>query len=79
MVDFRIDIGESIRGEDVFIVQSPFEDINDHVIELSLLIQASKLASAYRITAVIPCFPYARQDKKGQVRALRFCFLKRRR
>jgi len=62
-------MGESVRDEDVFILQSGCGDINDHVIELLILIQSCKTASARRITAVIPCFPYARQDKKDKSRA----------
>jgi ribose-phosphate pyrophosphokinase len=59
---------ESVRGADVFIVQSPSVDLNDDVIELLLLIQAAKLASARRVTAVVPYFPYSRQDKKSAAR-----------
>jgi ribose-phosphate pyrophosphokinase len=59
---------ESIRGADVFIVQSGNPPVNDHLWELLTLIQAAKLASAKRITAVIPWFPYSRQDKKSRPR-----------
>jgi ribose-phosphate pyrophosphokinase len=59
---------ESIRGSDVFIVQSGNAPVNDHLIELLIMIQAAKLASAKRITAVIPWFPYSRQDKKSAPR-----------
>jgi ribose-phosphate pyrophosphokinase len=61
---------ESVRGSDLFIVQSPCgkDTLNDHVIELLIMIQAAKLASARRITAVVPYFPYARQDKKSSAR-----------
>jgi ribose-phosphate pyrophosphokinase len=59
---------ESIRGADVFFVQSPSVDLNDDVVELLLMIQAAKLASARRVTAVVPYFPYARQDKKSAAR-----------
>lgn len=59
---------ESIRGADVFIVQSPSVNLNDDVMEVLLLIQAAKLASARRITAVLPYFPYSRQDKKSAAR-----------
>jgi ribose-phosphate pyrophosphokinase len=59
---------ESIRGCDVFIVQSGNAPVNDHVVELLIMIQAAKLASAKRITAVIPWFPYSRQDKKSAPR-----------
>ena len=56
---------ESIRGADVFIVQSGSPPVNDHLIELVIMIQAAKLASAKRVTAVVPWFPYSRQDKKS--------------
>ena len=59
---------ESIRGADVFIIQSPSVKLNDDVMEVLLLIQAAKLASARRITAVLPYFPYSRQDKKSAAR-----------
>ena len=62
-----MEIGESVRGEDVFIVQSGCGDINDNLMELLIMINACKIASAQRVTAVIPCFPYARQDKKDKV------------
>lgn len=64
-----VTIGESVRDEDVFIVQSGCGEINDHLLELLIMINACKTASARRITAVIPCFPYARQDKKDKSRA----------
>ena len=57
--------GESIRGADVFVVQSGSPPVNDHVVELLVMINAARLASAHRITAVMPLFPYARQDKKS--------------
>jgi ribose-phosphate pyrophosphokinase len=59
---------ESIRGADVFIVQTGSAPIDQHVMELLLMIQAAKLASAKRITAVIPWFPYSRQDRKAKPR-----------
>jgi ribose-phosphate pyrophosphokinase len=59
---------ESIRGSDVFIVQSGNTPVNDHLVELLIMIQAAKLASAKRITAVVPWFPYSRQDKKSAPR-----------
>ena len=57
--------GESIRGADVFLVQSCSPPVNDHLVELLLMIHAARLASAHRITAVMPWFPYSRQDKKS--------------
>jgi ribose-phosphate pyrophosphokinase len=59
---------DSIRGADVFIVQSGSPPVNDHLVELLVMIQAAKLASAKRITAVVPWFPYSRQDKKSRPR-----------
>ena len=59
---------DSIRGGDVFIVQSGNPPVNDHLVELLIMIQAAKLASAKRITAVVPWYPYSRQDKKSAPR-----------
>jgi ribose-phosphate pyrophosphokinase len=59
---------ESIRGADVFLVQTGCEPVDQNLMELLLMIQAAKLASAKRITAVIPWFPYARQDRKAKPR-----------
>ena len=59
---------ESIRGADLFLVQTGCEPVDQHLMELLLMIQAAKLASAKRITAVIPWFPYARQDRKAKPR-----------
>jgi ribose-phosphate pyrophosphokinase len=59
---------ESIRGADVFLVQTGCEPIDRNLMELLFMIQAAKLASAKRITAVIPLFPYARQDRKAKPR-----------
>jgi ribose-phosphate pyrophosphokinase len=55
---------ESIRGADVFLVQTGCEPVDRNLMELLIMIDAAKLASAKRITAVIPWFPYSRQDKK---------------
>ncbi|PFH53563.1 hypothetical protein AMATHDRAFT_137238 [Amanita thiersii Skay4041] len=65
----NVSISESVRDEDVFIIQSGCGDVNDNFMELLILISACKTASARRITAVIPCFPYARMDKKDKSRA----------
>jgi len=62
-------IFESVRDEDVFIIQSACDDVNDNLMELLILISACKTASARRITAVIPCFFYARMNKKDKSRA----------
>src|SRR5205809_1608664 len=59
---------ESIRGADVFLVQTGCEPIDRNLMELLFMIQAAKLASAKRITAVTPLFPYARQDRKAKPR-----------
>lgn len=67
--EINVKIAESIREEDVFIIQSGCSDVNDNLMELFVLISACKTASARRITAVIPCFPYARMDKKDKSRA----------
>jgi len=65
-----VEIQESVRGEDVFIVQTGCgQNINDHLMELLIMINACKIASAQRVTALIPNFPYARQDKKDKSRA----------
>merc|ERR1712029_26162 len=64
-----VEIGESVRGEDVYIVQSGCGEVNDSLMELLIMINACKIASAERVTAVIPCFPYTRQDKKDKSRA----------
>jgi ribose-phosphate pyrophosphokinase len=57
--------GESVRGADVFLVQSCVGKVNDYVMETLLLANAAKLAGSKRITAVLSWFPYSRQDKKG--------------
>jgi len=67
--EINVKISESIRDEDVFIIQSGSNDVNDNLMELLILASACKGASARRITAVIPCFPYARMDKKDKSRA----------
>ena len=59
---------ESIRGADVFLVQTGCPPVDKNLMELLLMIQAAKLASAKRITAVIPWFPYSRQDRKAKPR-----------
>ncbi|WWC58361.1 uncharacterized protein I303_100901 [Kwoniella dejecticola CBS 10117] len=69
-LETSVQIHSSVRDEDVFILQSPSPpDINDHLMELLIMISACKTASSKRITAVIPCYPYARQDKKDKSRA----------
>ena len=64
----RVMINENIRGRDIFIVQPTCPPTNQNLMELLILIDAARRASAYRITAVIPYFGYARQDRKDQPR-----------
>ncbi|XP_065896716.1 ribose-phosphate pyrophosphokinase 1-like [Dysidea avara] len=64
-----VEIGESVRGEDVYIIQSGSGEVNDNLMELLIMINACKIASALSVTAVISCYPYARQDKKDRSRA----------
>jgi ribose-phosphate pyrophosphokinase len=59
-----VEIQENVRGEDVFIIQSTSFPANDHLMELLIIIDALRRSSARRITAVIPYFGYARQDRK---------------
>ena len=59
-----VEIQENVRGEDAFVIQSTSFPANDHLMELLILIDALRRASARRITAVIPYFGYARQDRK---------------
>ncbi len=63
-MEIFVEIQENVRGEDVFIVQSTSFPANDHLMELLILIDALRRASARRITAVMPYFGYARQDRK---------------
>src|ERR1043166_2405107 len=60
----QVEILDNVRGRDVFIIQSTCAPTNDHVMELLMMIDALKRASATRITAVIPYFGYARQDRR---------------
>lgn len=62
-------IEASVRNADVFIIQTASTPVNDMLMELLIAINACKIASARRITAVLPCFPYSRQDKKDRSRA----------
>ena len=59
-----VEIHENVRGEDVFIIQSTSSPANDNLMELLVCIDALRRASARRITAVLPYFGYARQDRK---------------
>ena len=64
-----VEIHENVRGEDVFVIQSTAYPTNDNLMELLIMIDALKRASAKRITAVIPYYGYARQDRKVAPRA----------
>lgn len=66
--EISVDINETVRGADVFIVQSTCSPVNNNLMELLIMIDAFKRASAGRITAVIPYYGYARQDRKAKSR-----------
>ena len=66
--EISVSIKESVRGSDVFVVQSTSTPVNDNMMELLIMIDAFKRASAGRITAVIPYMGYARQDRKAKAR-----------
>ncbi|GAB7023732.1 ribose-phosphate diphosphokinase [Salidesulfovibrio brasiliensis] len=67
--EIRIEIGENVRGDDVFVVQPTCSPVNYHLMELCLMLDALKRASASRVTAVVPYYGYARQDRKVVPRA----------
>jgi ribose-phosphate pyrophosphokinase len=66
--EISVKIGENVRGADVFVIQSTAPPVNDNWMELLIMIDALRRASARRITAVIPFYAYARQDRKDQPR-----------
>ncbi|MFA9397926.1 MAG: ribose-phosphate diphosphokinase [Clostridiaceae bacterium] len=66
--EIAVDINETVRGVDVFVVQTICEPVNDNLMELLIMMDAFKRASAGRITAVIPHYAYARQDRKSKAR-----------
>lgn len=66
--EINVNIGETVRGCDVFIIQSTNTPVNDNLMELLILIDAVKRASAGRVNAVIPYYGYARQDRKTKAR-----------
>src|SRR5210317_2260331 len=63
-----IEIGENVRGTDVFVIQPTCTPVNDHLMELVIMVDALRRASARRITAVLPYYGYARQDRKNDPR-----------
>jgi ribose-phosphate pyrophosphokinase len=66
--EINVKINENVRGGDIFVVQPTSQPVNNHLMELLIMIDAFKRASAKRITAVIPYYGYARQDRKAQPR-----------
>ncbi|MDR7554040.1 MAG: ribose-phosphate pyrophosphokinase [Armatimonadota bacterium] len=66
--EVSVRIGESVRGEDVFVIQPTSPPVNEHLLELLVILDALRRASAARVTAVIPYFGYARQDRKTKPR-----------
>lgn len=66
--EISVNINETVRGADVFLVQSTCYPVNEHIMELLIMVDALKRASAGRITAVIPYYGYARQDRKAKAR-----------
>jgi ribose-phosphate pyrophosphokinase len=66
--EIRVEIGENVRGADIFVVQSGAHPVNDHLMELLVMTDSFKRASARRITSVIPYYSYARQDRKNKPR-----------
>lgn len=66
--EIAVGINESVRGADIFIIQSTCKPVNDNLMELLIMIDAMRRASARRITAVIPYYGYARQERKARAR-----------
>lgn len=66
--EISVNINETVRGSEVFVVQSTSNPVNDNIMELLIMIDAFKRASAAKITAVLPYFGYARQDRKAKAR-----------
>ena len=67
--EIRVELEQNVRGRDVFLIQSTCAPANDNLMELLIMVEACKRSSAGRVTAVIPYFGYARQDRKVQPRA----------
>jgi len=66
--EIRVDINESVRGADCYVLQSGAHPVNENIMELLIIGDALRRASARRITAVVPHYPYARQDRKARGR-----------
>lgn len=66
--EIQVKINESVRGADVFIIQPTSQPVNEHLMELLVMVDAARRASARRITAVLPYYGYARQDRKTRAR-----------
>lgn len=66
--EIQIKLGESVRGSDVFVIQPTSAPVNEHLMELLIMVDALKRASAKRINVVIPYYGYARQDRKARAR-----------
>jgi len=66
--EISVSLHETVRGADVFIIQSTSSPVNDHLMEMLIMVDACKRASASRVTLVIPYFGYARQDRKAKAR-----------
>ncbi|MDR3567870.1 MAG: ribose-phosphate pyrophosphokinase [Syntrophobacteraceae bacterium] len=66
--EIRLEIAENVRGADVFVIQSGAAPVNDNLMELLVMIDACKRSSAHRVTAVMPYYCYARQDRKNKPR-----------
>ena len=66
--EINVDISENVRGRDVFLIQPTCAPTNDHLMELLIMVDACKRASAGRITAVVTYYGYARQDRKAAPR-----------
>ncbi len=66
--EISVEIGENVRGADVFVIQPTCTPVNDHLMELLIMVDAFRRASARRITAVMPYYGYARQDRKVRPR-----------
>jgi len=66
--EIRVQIGENVRGRDIFLINSTSPPVNRHLMELLIMIDATRRSSAERVTAVLPYFGYARQDRKDKAR-----------